>query len=105
MKQTYQSDTEQLGFHERLQRELSSYSVKTIEKDGSVAIHHVKDPYFLVNDIWNVDFLKNIPQFQEMAKNHSKRRRRNMRFEINSATVNLEVKYVWYQKLFKDEWA
>nr|WP_168455249.1 tyrosine-type recombinase/integrase [Bacillus cereus]QEF20126.1 tyrosine-type recombinase/integrase [Bacillus cereus] len=105
MKQTYQSDTEQLEFHERLQRELSSYSVKTIEKDGSVAIHHVKDPYFLVNDIWNVDFLKNIPQFQEMAKNHSKRRRRNMRFEINSATVNLEVKYVWYQKLFKDEWA
>ncbi len=50
-------------------------------------------------------FLENIPQFQEMAKNHSKRRRRNMRFEINSATVNLEVKYVWYQKLFKDEWA
>lgn len=104
MKQTYQIDTEQLGFHEQLQRELSSYPVKIIAKDGSVATPHVKDPYFLVNDIWNVGFLENIPQFQEMTKNYGKGNR-NVRFQINSATVNLEVKYVWYHKLFKDQWA
>lgn len=104
MKQIYQIDTEQLGFHERLQRELSSYPVKNIEKDGSVTTHHVKDPYFLVNDIWNVDFLENILQFQEMVEKY-KGTHRNVRFQINNATVNLEIKYVWYQKLFRDEWS
>ncbi|MFI8705466.1 tyrosine-type recombinase/integrase [Bacillus sp. NPDC077411] len=102
MKQTYQIDTEQLGFHERLKCELSSYPVKIIEKDGSVATQHVKDPYFLVHDVWNPSFLENISQFQEVAKNY--RGRQNMSFQINSATVNLEIKYVWYQKLFKEEW-
>ncbi|OOG91309.1 hypothetical protein BTH41_01610 [Bacillus mycoides] len=104
MKQVYQVNTEQLGFHERLQRDLSGYPMKTIEKDDSVIIHHVKDPYFLVKDIWNVDFLENIPQFQEMVEKY-KGTNRNVRFQINNATVNLEIKYVWYQKLFKDEWS
>ena len=27
-----------------------------------------------------------------------------MHFRINSPTVNLEVKYIWYKKLFNDEW-
>ncbi|MGE7871615.1 tyrosine-type recombinase/integrase [Bacillus paramycoides] len=103
MKQTYQIETEQLGFHERLQRELSSYPVKNIEKDGSITIHHVKDPYFLVNNSWNVGFLENIPQFREMVEKY-KGSGRNVHFQINSPTVNLEVKYVWYQKLFKDQW-
>lgn len=104
MKQTYQVNTEQLEFHKRLQCVLSGYPMKTIEKDDSVTIHHVKDPYFLVKDIWNVDFLENIPQFQEMVEKY-KGTNRNVRFQINSATVNLEIKYVWYQKLFKEEWS
>ncbi|MCM3736834.1 tyrosine-type recombinase/integrase [Bacillus cytotoxicus] len=103
MKQIYQIDTEQLGFHEQLQRELSSYPVKNIEKDGSVAIHHVQDPYFLVNNSWNVGFLENIPQFQEMVEMY--KGNRNVHFRISSPTVNLEAKYIWYQKLFKDECA
>ncbi|PRT15430.1 transposase [Bacillus toyonensis] len=104
MKQKQQVYTEELGFHERLQHELSSYHVKTIEKDGSISIHHVKDLYFLVNDIWNISFLKNIPQFLGMVEKY-KSTNQNVRFQINNATVNLEVKYVWYQKLFKEEWS
>ena len=39
-----------------------------------------------------------------MADNY-KGKRRNVHFRINSPTVNLEIKYVWYQKLFKEQWA
>lgn len=49
-------------------------------------------------------FLESIPQFRKMADNY-KGKRRNVHFRINSPTVNLEIKYVWYQKLFKEQWA
>lgn len=104
MKQKQQINIEQLGFHEKLQHELSGYPIKTIQDNGSVTVQYIKDSYFLINNIWSVDFLKNIPQLKAMAENH-KVSRRNMPFRINSSTVNLEVKYVSYQKLFSDAWA
>ncbi|EOQ17052.1 tyrosine-type recombinase/integrase [Bacillus cereus] len=104
MKQKQQINIEQLGFHEKLQHELSRYPMKTIQDNGSVTVRHIKDPYFLINNIWNVDFLKIIPQFKEMAENYNNKNK-NVHFRINSPTVNLEVKYVWYQKLFNDIWA
>ena len=70
MKQKQQINTEQLGFHERLQREMSSYPVRTVHEDSAVTIQHVKDPYFLVQDSWNVGFLETIPQFLEMVENY-----------------------------------
>ncbi len=57
-----------------------------------------------MNNNWNIKFLKSIPQFRKMADNY-KGKRRNVHFRINSPTVNLEIKYVWYQKLFKEQWA
>jgi integrase len=92
-----------LGLHERLQRELSNYPVKTVKADGTVSIHHERNPYFLVNDIWSISFFEAIPQFQEMIDNY-KGTTRSIQFQISSPSVNLEVKYVWYQKLFRDEW-
>jgi hypothetical protein len=103
MKQKQQINIEQLGFHERLQHEMSSYPVRTVHEDSAVTIQHVKDPYFLVQAVWNVSFLETIPQFLEMAENY-KGTNRNVHFRIDSPTVNLEVKYIWYQKLFRDEW-
>lgn len=94
----------ELGFHERLQRELSTYPIKTVQADGTVSIKHERNPYFLVNDNWNIGNLKSIPQFQEMIDNY-KGKSRNIRFLIKSPSVNLEVKYVCYQKIFSDEWA
>lgn len=101
MEQVHQKE---LGFHERLQRELSSYPVMAVQPDGTVDIQHEKNPYFLVNDTWNISFLKSIPQFQEMIDNY-KGKIQNIRFQIKSPSINLEIKYVWYQKLFRDEWA
>lgn len=102
MKQIYQMENEQFEFHERLQQELSSYPLNLIEKDGSITTQYVKDSYFLTHDIWHTSFLETIPQFQKLVKEHSGRQ--HVRFQFNSATVNLEIKYVWFHKLFKEEW-
>jgi integrase len=104
MRQIQQINIEQLGFHEGLQLELSSYPVKLVQSDSSVIVQHEENPCFLINDIWNINFLVVIPQFQEMIDKY-KGTSRNIHFEINSPSVNLEVKYVWYQKLFREEWA
>ena len=53
-----------------------------------------------MNNNWNIKFLKSIPQFRKMADNY-KGKRRNVHFRINSPTVNLEIKYVWYQKIIQ----
>ncbi|OFD79312.1 MULTISPECIES: tyrosine-type recombinase/integrase [Bacillus cereus group] len=104
MNRKQQTNIGEVNFHERLKYELSSYMEKIIQPDGSVTTNHVKEPYFLINDSWNIEFLESIPQFRKMADNY-KGKRRNVHFRINSPTVNLEIKYVWYQKLFKEHWA
>ncbi|MCZ2970047.1 hypothetical protein NYY93_23850, partial [Acinetobacter baumannii] len=104
MKRKRQINIGEVNFHERLKYELSSYIEKTIQSDGSVTTNRVDNPYFLMNNNWNIKFLKSIPQFRKMADNY-KGKRRNVHFRINSPTVNLEIKYVWYQKLFKEQWA
>ncbi len=104
MRQTYQIDAEQFGFHERLHHELLSYPVKTVQEDGSVIVQHVQDPYFLIHDVWHIGFFESIPQFREMVDNY-KAHRRNVYFRFNNPTINLEVKYVWHQKLFNEQWS
>ncbi|ABO68759.1 tyrosine-type recombinase/integrase [Geobacillus thermodenitrificans] len=94
---------DELGFHERLQQELSTYTEKIIHEDGSVTTNVVQNPYFLVNDTWNVNVIGTIPNFKEQFSNY-KQRAKNIRFEVKSPSVNLEIKYVWYNKLFRDEW-
>lgn len=104
MKQKQQTNTGELGFHERLQQELSCYPVKTIHEDGSVTTQQVKDPYFLINDSWNVGFVGDIKQFVEMMENY-KETAQNIYFRLTNPMVNLEVKYVCYHQLFNDKWS
>ena len=47
MKQTNPIRTKQLGLHEQLQHELSSYPIKTVHTDGSVNVQRIPDSYFL----------------------------------------------------------
>jgi integrase len=93
----------ELGFHERLQQELSTYTEKIIHEDGSVTTNVVQNPYFLVNDTWNVNVIGTIPNFKEQFLNY-KATNKNIRFEVKNPSINLEIKYVWYNKLFRDEW-
>lgn len=98
-----QHPTHQLGFHERLQQELSTYTEKIVHEDGSITTNVVQNPYFLVNDTWNVNVIGTIPNFKKQFLNY-KATNKNIQFEVKSPTVNLEIKYVWYNKLFRDEW-
>jgi len=104
MKQVQHIDLGEMGLHERLQHELALYPAKTVEPDGSVTVQQVQTSYFLINDTWNIDVLENTPQFVKLVENY-KGTNRNVHFRSASPSVNLEVKYVWYQKLFREEWS
>ncbi|MCP1122882.1 tyrosine-type recombinase/integrase [Bacillus sp. 3103sda1] len=103
MKQIKDVQVEEIGFHEGLQRELSTYPEKTVHENGSVLIEQVNNPYFLVNDKWNVNVVGEIKQFEEVVA-HYNSTAKNIYFRLNNPSLNLEVKYVYYQQLFNDLW-
>ncbi|GAB6485241.1 tyrosine-type recombinase/integrase [Bacillus pacificus] len=103
MKHIKNFHTEEIGFHEGLQKELSTYPQKIVHKDSSVSIEQVKNPYFLVNDKWNVDVIGEVKQFKEVVANYSYKNK-NIYFRFTNPTINLEVKYVYYKQLFNDLW-
>jgi integrase len=81
---------------------LSSYEVKDLCIDGKVKRRIVNNDYFLVNDTWNINTIR------EMLKEPCKTNpasRKNIVFSIQSATVNTEVKLVYFKKLFLEEWS
>ncbi|QNU30671.1 tyrosine-type recombinase/integrase [Geobacillus sp. 47C-IIb] len=94
----------QLSFHERLQQELSTYTEKTIHEDGSITTKVEPNPYFLVNDKWDINVIGTISNFKEQFSNY-KDTHRYILFQVKSPSVNLEIKYVFYHKLFRDEWS
>ncbi|EFI68436.1 transposition regulatory protein TnpB [Lysinibacillus fusiformis ZC1] len=104
MKQIKNVRVEEKGFHEGLQRELSTYPEKTIKKDGSVSIERVKNPYFLVNDKWNINVIGEIKQFEEIVANYN-HSNKNIHFQFTNPSINLELKYIYYQQLFNDLWS
>jgi D-hexose-6-phosphate mutarotase len=71
MKQIKNVQVEEIGFHEGLQKELSTYLEKTVHEDGSVSIEQVYNPYFLVNDQWNINVVGEIKQFKEVVANYN----------------------------------
>ncbi|MBB6448010.1 tyrosine-type recombinase/integrase [Bacillus benzoevorans] len=103
MKYVKDIHIDEIGFHEGLQKELSTYPEKEVNKDGTVTIERVNNPYFLVNDSWNIDFLGEIKQFEEMVASYNYSNK-NIYFRFISPTLNLEVKYVYYQQLFNELW-
>lgn len=103
MKQIKIIGSEEIGFHEGLEKELSTYFEKTIHEDGSVSVEQVSNPYFLVNDKWNVNDIGEIKQFKAVVEDY-KYTGKNIHFRLNNPLVNLEVKYVYYQQLFNDLW-
>ena len=80
---------------------LSSYEVKDISSDGTVKRRLVQNDYFLTNDVWNVNVIGQIPNFQEQF-NKYKGTNKNIKFSIENHTIGLELKFVLYHKLFHD---
>lgn len=103
MKQIKNVQVEEVAFHEGLQRELSTYPEKTVQEDGSVSIERVKNSYFLVNDKWNINVLGEIKRFGEIVAKYNYSNN-NIHFQFTNPSINLEVKYIYYQQLFNDLW-
>ncbi|MGE8005235.1 tyrosine-type recombinase/integrase [Lysinibacillus sp. NPDC093216] len=104
MKQIKNFHTEERGFHEGLKRKLSNYPEKIVHEDGSISIEQVKNPYFLINDKWNINVVGEIKQFGEIVANYNYSAK-NIHFRFINPSINLEVKYVYYQQLFNDLWS
>ncbi|EMW0387032.1 TPA: tyrosine-type recombinase/integrase [Bacillus paranthracis] len=81
---------------------LASYEVKEIFNDGTVKRRLVKDDYFLINDIWNVNDIGKIPNFEERFKKY-KGATKELKFATECFTISQELKFVFYCQLFNDE--
>ncbi|PFL59141.1 transposase [Bacillus cereus] len=81
---------------------LASYEVKEIFNDGTVKRRFVKDDYFLINDIWNVNDIGQIPNFEERF-NKYKGTGKKLKFTTEHITISQELKFVFYFHLFNDE--
>jgi len=81
---------------------LSSYEVKEIDNHGKVKRRLVEDDYFLVNNVWNIDVIGQIPNFHD-AYNHYTGTRKNFKFSIENHAIGLELKFVFYNQLFNDK--
>lgn len=104
MKHKINTHIEEVDFHETLQKKLSTFPEKIVNQDGSVTINEINNPYFFVNDKWNINFLGKIKYFEEVVASY-KYSTKNVHFRFNNPMVNLEVKFVYYQHLFSDYWS
>ena len=69
MKRKRQINIGEVNFHERLKYELSSYIEKQSNLMDLLPLT-VWTILFLMNNNWNIKFLKSIPQFRKMADNY-----------------------------------
>lgn len=83
---------------------LSSYEAKEVLGDGKLKTYKAENDYFLVNDVWEVDTVGQIPNFAEPNKKY-KGTGKKIVFSSANPTVSLELKLVFYLKLFNDGWS
>jgi integrase len=81
---------------------LISYEVKEISSDGTLRRKLVKDNYFSINDIWNVNEIGQIPNFEERFKKYTGTRK-VLKLATKCITISQELKFVFYCYLFNDE--
>lgn len=103
-KYTISNSLPQNEYWELITSTLSSYEAKEILSDGNVKAYRVEDDYFLVNDVWEVDIVGQIPNFTEQYKEY-KRTGKNIKFPSSNPTVSLELKFICYHKLFTEIWS
>ncbi|MGE7888984.1 tyrosine-type recombinase/integrase [Bacillus cereus] len=82
---------------------LSSYEAKEILDYGKVNMYKVEDDYFLINDLWELHIVGQIPNFSEEYEDY-KGTSKNITFSVNNLSVLLELKFVFYHKIFNDGW-
>lgn len=91
-------------YQQKIIHTLSSYKERFIDTDGSVIYKVVKTTYFLDNDKWDIDFFGNIEQFKRKYENYT-RPNKTISFRFNNLNINTEIKYIFYNRFFINEWA
>jgi len=81
---------------------LSSYEATDVSSDGTVKRKLVKDDYFLVNDVWNVKDIGQIPNFAEQYNKYNGSSKK-IDFSTENHNIALELKFVIYHNLFIDK--
>ncbi|MEC1449034.1 site-specific integrase [Bacillus haynesii] len=85
--------------------ELSSYSQKEFKEDGSFIINNIENPYFLKENDWKLDIFCTISNFSdEYARVIKTSTCRNLSFSFMCSSLSTEVKFIFYKKIFNDEW-
>ncbi len=92
------------AFKDKITSTLSNYTEKIVEGNGVVKYHTISSDYFLKNNTWRIDFFGSIPQFKEQLGN-CKVKGKNIAFSFTNPSINLEMKFVIYNKIFSDEWS
>lgn len=93
------------GSQQKITDALSKYSERLIDDHGTVC-HIIKhDRRFLHASQWTCDLFSDIPQFQEALEKDFYRKNKPVRFEFPGENLNLEIRYIAYQRLFNSEWS
>lgn len=94
--------TRQSVYKEYIISLLSEYTEVLVRQDGSIQKKDIKSSYFLNNDIWNVEFYKNIPMFRDSIRDLNDQG--YICFPSDNVDITNEMKLVYYDKLFSCEW-
>ncbi|WP_445506890.1 tyrosine-type recombinase/integrase [Niallia sp. 03190] len=99
IKPNVKSITEQQRFHQKIQNELATCTTESkVEQHSSVP-----NSYFLLNDVWNLDIIIETEDF--IGYKQKNFRSKSLHFLARNFSINLELKYVFYKKLFSQELA
>ncbi|MGP7816637.1 transposase [Niallia sp. 01092] len=98
IKPDVKSILEQQKFHQKIQNELATSIASKVGHYSSVP-----NSYFLVNDVWNLDIIIEMEDFVRYKQKNF--RSKSLYFLAHNFSINLELKYVFYKKLFSQEWA
>jgi hypothetical protein len=85
----------------RMSETLSGYTEKHISEDGMIKEDYIETEYFFKNDRWQASFFSDIPQFNGTITHIQKA----IHFDFLQPLLNLEAKYIVYNKIFSGEWS
>jgi integrase len=88
-------------YFNKIVNELSSYYLVLNTKDDSKKMF-VKDNYFLREDTWKFDEI--VEMFQLTSQFPNYKDNKIIRFNLQSPTMQLEVKYVFHQQILNFKW-
>lgn len=95
------------AFDSNMRRTLMETPIRRINERGEAEVELMPDTYYLSSSIWTGHHFKDLPQFEDTLTDQwfSELSNRKLRFEFNQESLNVELKYIIHQSIFKDKWS